>query len=151
MKNKNFIQLTGKVEIISKDLKTGKIIDKQLLKNLIVNSGKERVTKLLGGVASDYFNAIALGEGASTSIATMTELESEVVREAVAGAYEADYKIVFQKEFTVGTGESYNITEAGIFDSATASGSTMLNRITFDSRTLDVDTSLEIKMTITIS
>lgn len=152
MKQQKSFKLKGTV-IVEKRDKQGNVLEKTELENLIVNSGKERVAKLLNGVSSTTFNSIAIGTGTTSPTTSDTSLETEITRAQAdgSGAYEADYKAVFEKTFSFGSGESYNITEAGVFDNATASGSTMLDRFTFGAQAVDADTDLYIKVTITVS
>jgi hypothetical protein len=151
----NKISLVGHGVFELRDKKTGKVIDREETHNTIVNSGLERVAKLItSGEAADAFQAIAIGTGDTAVDNSDTSLETEVTRAQAdnsGGEYEADYKAVFEKTFTFGSGESYSITEAGIFDSATESGSTMLDRFTFSSKSVDSDTDIYIKISITIA
>ena len=94
------------------------------------------------------------GRPTSRSPNLRVALETEVSRAQAdnsGGSYEANYKCIFEKTFTFGSGESYSITEAGVFDGATETGSTMLDRFTFTSKSVDSDTDLYIKVTITVS
>lgn len=136
-------------EFIRINKNTGEIIDSQKFCNTIVNDGLERVAKLINGVSSTYYRAIAIGEGTTGATNSDTQLESEVTRALASLSYEASYKAKFTYTFDFGSGESYAITEAGIFDSATVSGSTMLNRTTFTAKNVDVDIDLIVTCTIT--
>ena len=131
--------------------KSGKILSKEELHNDIVNSGKERVAKLLSGVSSSYFSHIAIGIGTTGVTTGDTSLETEIKRVAPTISYEADYKATFEYLFTFESGEVFAITEAGIFDNLIVSGSTMLDRFVFTAKNVDLDTDLYIKITITIS
>lgn len=139
--------------VIERRAKDGTVIDSEMVKNLIVNTGKEIVAKLIGELESGLggFSAVALGTGTTGAVAGDTSLETEVARASATKAYEANYKATFEHTFDFGSGESYSITEAGIFDSAIESGSTMLDRFVFTAKEVDVDTDLYIKITITVS
>ena len=137
--------------IIERRRKDGTVIDREEVKNLVVNTGKERVAKLINGDSSTYFRAIGIGEGTTAPSASDTTLESEATRALATASYESGYKAVFEKTFTFGSGVSYAITEAGMFDSATVSGSVMLDRFTFTAKNVDADTDLYVKITITVS
>jgi hypothetical protein len=147
---KEFLKLKGSA-VIETRTKEGAVIDREEIKNLIVNAGKEVVAKLLNGVSSTYFRAIAIGTGTTGATTGDTTLETEVTRALASLAYEASYKATFEKTFEFGSGESYSITEAGVFDSATASGSTMLDRLTFTAKSVDSDTDLYVKITVTVA
>jgi len=149
---KDNFKLQGEV-VIELRTKEGITLNREVKKNTIVNVGKEYVAKLLGDTESGLTPFVAIGIGTGTTAPTTgdTSLETEVKREVISGVYEASYKFKMEKTFNFGSGEAYDITEAGIFNSAIESGSNMLNRVTFDPRSVDVDNDFYIKITITIS
>ena len=131
------------------NVETGEIIDSQEFCNLIVNNGLERVAKLINGVSSTYYRALAVGTGSTIAVNGNTALEVEVTRAAATLSYEADYKAKFVYQFSFGG--DYAITEAGIFDSATVSGSTMLARTTFAAKNVSTMIQLIVTATITVA
>jgi hypothetical protein len=137
------------LELINKA--SGEVLQREELHNTIVNSGKERVAKLINGTSATYFRAIAIGTGITGALATDSSLETETTRALATLTYEASYKSKFEHTFTFGSGESYNITEAGIFDSDVVSGSTMLDRFTFSAKAVDADIDLKVTITITVA
>jgi len=150
---KDGIKLTGDV-VIERRRKDGSVIDREELKNLIVNSGKERVARLIAegvGTGLTGFSYIAIGTGVTGANATDTSLETEVERELSTVDYEASYKATFEKTFTFETGDSYAITEAGVGDSASSTGDTLLDRFVFTAKNVDIDTDLYVKITITVA
>ena len=147
MKNEGGIMIMN--VIIERRNKDGTTIDREERHNIIVNNGLERMAKLLCKVSSEGFDYIAIGTGTDGALATDTELQTEVTRALATLAYEADYKATFEKTFEFESGDSYAITEAGIFDAE--SGSTMMNRFTFSAKNVDPDTDLWIKVTITFA
>ena len=150
-KNTKDVGISFNVILESIDKTTGRIIKRIETHNLIVNTGLERIAKLLGGVdAVGYFSHIAVGTDATTVTATDIALGAEVERESATISYEANYKCKFQKVFSVGSGVSYNIKEVGIFNSAIESGSIMWARVNADN-TLDADTDLSVTMTYTMA
>jgi len=139
-------------EIIRKDNSTGEIIDKLDICNTIVNDGLEVMAKRIGGDAEAYFRALAIGTGTTSVTNSDTALETEYTRAtATTSEYEASYKWTFSKTFTFGTGVSEDITEAGIFDSATATGSTMLARTVFSAKTVNASIDLIVNATISVA
>lgn len=148
---KEGIVLKGEALICRKNHTTGEIIDSEIIKNLVVNTGKTRIAYRLYSNAYTAFTVIAIGEDATAAAAGNTALGSEVERQTATTAYEADYKATFEYTFSFSSGESYSIVEAGLFDSLTASGSTMLDRLTFTAKDVDVDTDLYIKITMTVA
>jgi hypothetical protein len=136
-----------KFERVNKE--TGEILDSQEFCNLIVNNGLERVAKLINGESSTYFRALAVGTGVVAADNADSALGTEVTRSAATLSYEASYKSKFVHTFTFGG--SYNITEAGIFDSATVSGSTMLARTVFAAKAVSTVIDLIVTATITVA
>lgn len=137
-----------KIETVDK--KTGKVLETEEFCNTLVNTGLERVAKLLNNVNGTYFRALACGTGTTGATATDTDLETEIERSVSATlSYEADYKAKFQYQFSFSG--SYNITEAGIFDSETASGSVMLARTTFSAKAVTTEIDLIVTATITVA
>ena len=149
-KMRDGIALRGDV-VLELRKKDGSVLNREELKNLIVNTGKERVARLIGDVGSGIgaFTHIAIGEGTTSPAVGDTALETERERESATVTYVPDYKCAFEKTFTFGSGVSYAITEAGLLDQA--SGGTMLDRFTFSAKNADVDTDLYVKITITVA
>lgn len=146
---KEQFKLKGVWNFKTVDIKTGKILQEETKENTIVNTGLERVAKLLNGVSSTYFRAIAVGTGTTGAASGDTALETEVTRSAATLTYEASYKAKFV--YTFSFGGDYAITEAGLFDSATASGSVMLNRTTFTAKNVSTTVQLIVTATITVA
>lgn len=153
---KEGLKLRGDV-VIERRYKDGTVIDREELKNMIVNVGKERVAKLLSqGEGGTAFGYIAIGESTSGDVVTAgdTALVDEVERvlaNGSGGEYEADYKAVWETTFSFGSGESYSIKEAGISDTATESGQTLLDRFIFSAKDVDADIDLNVKVTVSVS
>jgi len=145
------IKMIGIWEFKVIDKKTGKVLEEEIVKNTIVNNGKQRIAELLNGVSAVNFNTIGIGIGVTGALVTDTDLETEDQREVATLAYEADYKATYEKIFSFASSGTTAITEAGIFDSDVASGSTMLNRATFSAKNCDTETSLNIKVTLSIA
>jgi hypothetical protein len=128
---------------------TGKILSTEEYCNLIVNTGLTRAALLLNGNSAVYFRALAVGTGTSNPAdVTQTALATEVYRSA-ATLTNGTYTAVFEHTFTFG--EDNAITEAGIFDSATVSGSTMLARTVFTAKNVSTVIDLVVTATITIA
>lgn len=138
-----------KIQTVEKS--TGKILQEEEKCNLIVNDGLEIVAKLINGVSSTYFRAIAIGTGTTGVQNTDTELETEYIRALATLSYEADYKAKFTKTFEFDSGVDEDITEAGLFDSATASGSIMIARTTFTAKSVSAEIDLIVTADITVN
>jgi len=130
---------------------TGEVLDKEEICNTIVNNGLERIAKLINGESSTHFRALGIGTGTTAVTTADTALETEYSRETATLSYEADYKSKFTKDFTFGSGVSENITEAGIFDSSTVSGSSMLAHTTFSAKAVSSTVGLTVTATITVA
>jgi hypothetical protein len=143
-------KLVGEWTITRVDANTGTILDTETFHNIIVNTGKERVAKLLNGISFTYFQAIGIGTGTTGALVGDSTLEDEFTRSTATLTYETGYKAKFAKTFSFGTGVSESITEASIFDSATVSGSTMFNRVTFTAKVVTIDVQLIITCNITV-
>jgi len=142
--------------VIETRTKDGKVIDREEVHNDIVTAGKSRVRDLIGvgiGTGLTGFNSIAIGTGETGDavVAGDTALKTEVARELASVSADSTDKVLFEKTFTFGTAEAYAITEAGVFDSITETGSTMLDRFVFSEKNVDVDTDLYVKITITVA
>lgn len=130
------------------DALTGKVIDSEEFSNLIVNAGLTRVALLLNGNSSTYFRALGVGTGVTAAGYTDTALGTEVTR-AAATLTNGTYTAVFANTFSFGG--DYTITEAGVFDSATVSGSTMLSRVVFSAKNVSTVVQLIVTATITVA
>ena len=117
------------------NLKSGRVMKESKIHNLVVNTGLEELID--NGLANiDY---VAIGEDNTAVQAADTELGTEVTRLTDAPSNEGTGIRLYDKTFTFSSGESYTIVEAGLFEGAVASGSTMLNRLVFTGHEVDVD------------
>jgi hypothetical protein len=117
------------------DLKTGKILQQETVENMIVNTGLTRIRDLVFGQGGADIVAIAVGTDNTGALAADTELGTEVIR-SISATYSEPDAYTGRLEYTFSFGGSYSIVEAGLFDSETASGSTMLNRATFAAKSV---------------
>ena len=141
--------------VIERRRKDGAVIDREVIKNLVLTLGKSRVRDLIGeGIGATGitgFGYIAIGTGTASPVIGNTALETEVERESATVASVSTDQVTFEKTFTFASGVSYSITEAGVGDSATETGDTLLDRFTFSIKSVDADTDLYVKVTITVS
>jgi hypothetical protein len=150
--DKNLFRLDYNVVLKRIDNATGEILDVETIHNTIVNTGLNLVRDFLGDVSVNAPKYIAIGETATAVQNTDTTLGSEAERELASIDVVTDYQVEFSKTFTFGSGVSYAIEEVGLFDSATASGSTMWNRaIASSTKNVDSDTDLDVTVTITVA
>jgi hypothetical protein len=133
------------------DAYTGQLIESEEICNTIVNDGLERVARMIVGDNLTYFRAIAIGTGTNSVNPTDTQLQIEFTRALATLSYQANYQAKLTHTFTFGSGVSQTITEAGIFDSNTVSGSKMLARTTFSGKSVTNAVTLIVTATISVA
>jgi len=134
------------IELITSDKHTGAIKEISNIHNAIVDTGLERIARLLNGDSTTPFTQIAIGTGAVAVEVTDTALGAEVAKETATASYVADNQAKWSYKFTFGSGESYTITEVGVF-----AGTVMLNRALDAGKEVDADTDLTVNVTITVA
>jgi hypothetical protein len=151
-KNGNGHDLDLKVNINIKaiDNVTGEIKDERDIHNIIVTTGKSRIAQLINGVSTNFFEYVAIGIGTTSPVVGDTELETEQKRELASTSEDPSGTAKWVNVFTFSSGESFSITEVGILDQLTASGSVMMNRSTFGAIAVDSDTDLSITITVAV-
>jgi len=149
--DKTVVALSYNAVIKRIDRSSGKVLEEETIHNLVVNDGKERVRDLIAGLSTGAFSYIGIGESAVAPSATDSALGNESTRASATKSYPSTSQVKYEKVFSFASGESYSITEAGLFDSATVSGSTMLNRLTFGAKAVDADTDLSVAITISVN
>jgi len=147
----NLLNVTYNAVIKEINKKTGEIKSEEKIHNVIVASGIQAIRDFIGGASTSNFSHIAIGEGTTGSQTTDIELENEIIRELASITYPENNQVKYEKIFTFGSGEEYSITETGLFNSETISGSIMLNRLVFSTKSVDSDTDLSVSITISIS
>lgn len=135
-RDRDNLRLYGEVEI--KHIRNGRIIKKKKLENVITDVGKAQVAGLIGGIVTDAFTYIAIGDGdsgnpgvCSSESSTDTALGHELQR-ASATATRITTSVTndtLKLEATFNFTGSYSICESGVFDAA--SNGNMLARKTF--------------------
>lgn len=151
-KDKNLFKLDYNVVITRLNHYTKEIIDVEKIHNTVVNDGLNLVRNFLGDVSVNAPKYIAIGTNNTAVTNADTALGTEVTRALATIDVATDYQVEFSKTFEFGSGESYAIEEVGLFDSATASGSTMFNRaLAGTTKNVDSDTDLAVTITITVS
>lgn len=133
--------------IESFDVETGKITKTSRSHNLVVDTGLDEAID--NGLSNIGY--VAIGTDATAVQASDTELGTEVARQANAKSDEGTGIRKYDETFTFSSGESYTIVEAGLFNSAIASGSLMFNRLTFSGHDVDVSNGVRVQITITLT
>ncbi|MHA2013369.1 MAG: hypothetical protein ACTSWG_13445 [Candidatus Helarchaeota archaeon] len=134
-----------------KDNSTGKIIEQSERCNTIVNNGLTHLRNWLAGDTVNEPVALAIGTDNTAVTNSDTSLGTEYSRASADVSKDGDYAVEFTHDFTFGSGVSTTIYEAGLFDSAIASGSTMIARTTDSGKSVDSGTTLTVTCTITVS
>jgi len=110
--------LVGILSIKVIEVSTGKVLDSFTDNNLIVNTGKTNITKLLGGSGGFNLNTVGVGTNATAPAVTDTALTpSSGNMVGVDSVTYPDSKTV-QFNFTIGTGvaNGLDINEFGLID-----------------------------------
>jgi hypothetical protein len=108
----------GSVEVRKKD-------------NIIVNGGFDFICAQVAGTPTAVMQAIALGTGTNTPVASQTALTTELCRQAATYSHtNGTQTFTLSSTFNPGVGTGA-ITEAGVFNNTAASSGTMLDRVTF--------------------
>ena len=132
------------------DAFSGEILEESRVHNIVVNVGLDEVAHLIAGISSPVaFGYMALGTSATSPSAGQTALGTEVKRSSVTATDAGVGILTYDKTFTFNSGESYTITEYGLFNDV--SSGEMLNRLTDGGHAVDVNNNLRVIITITVS
>ena len=128
----------------------GNVIQESEEHNLIVNSGIALMAGLLDGSQTAYINAIAIGTGTTAPATSQTALVTEVMRVGSTNSLTTTSVTNDTAQFvsTFSFSSSYAITEAGLFNSTTASSGTMLSRVEFSAYNVVSGNSMQITYTV---
>lgn len=132
-------------------------IKSRVVKNLVVNTGKYHIADQLTNQAQAAMSHMAIGDGdqaggAQGQLSTDTALQHELVRVSCSktqGSGSDANQITYLAEFGSGIGTG-QITEAGIFNSATLGGD-MLCRTAFTMKDKGSSDTLTLTWVITIA
>jgi len=142
------LKLKGRValELRGKD---GQVKETREIDNLVVDAGLDFIASRMAGVSKDVMSHMALGSGTTAAAANDTDLESLLgSREALDSTTVTDNTVVYVSSFEAGDATGA-VTEAGIFNAATAGD--MLCRTVFSVVNKAADDTLSVTWTITIS
>ena len=145
MEKKLKIYVNATIE--SFNIHTKKITKTSKVHNLIVDIGLNEVID--NGLSN--IGHMAIGTDNTAVVAGGTQLGVEIKREAVSNTNESTGIREYDVTFVFNSGESFTLVEAGLFNSAIVSGSTMLNRLVFAGHDVNVDNGVRIKITLTLT
>ena len=138
----------GELEIILRD-KDGKIKERRIERNLLVNTGLNAILDRLVGTSEAVMSHMALGSGTTAAAAGNTALETQLGnREAIDSSTVSGASVSYASTFENGDATG-TVTEAGIFNASTSG--TMLCRSVFSAITKGANDSLSITWTITVT
>jgi len=122
-------EIKGWVDIVLKDT-FGNVLEERHGPNTIQLAGHAHVANRMSELTQSAMGWMGIGTGTG-QLTTVTTLASEISRNALVAGYPSqaagasDYQVVYKGFWTAGAG-SGAITEAGIFNSATAGTGSML-------------------------
>lgn len=140
--------MTGKlhIQLFADD---GSLLDERLIDNLVVTAGKNHIADRLSttptGAAMSH---MAVGTGTTAPAAGDTALGTEIDRNALTSATDSANVVTYVGNWAAGDATNAAITEAGIFNAASAG--TMLARATFTAINKGASDTLQITWTVTI-
>lgn len=138
--------MTGELSIQKFDEKNN-LVEQINVPNLVVTAGKEHIAQRIAGNSETIMSHMAIGQGVSTPALTNSALNNELAREALLLTTVTSTDITYTATFGAGVGTG-NITEAGIFNAASAGD--MLCRTTFPVIAKTASDTIAISWTITV-
>lgn len=123
------IKLKGDLEVLVID-ENNNIKDKREVKNLVVNTGKNYIAARMQANTTSILSHMAVGGGNTAATVSDSLLQAEMARVALDSTTRNNNVLTYVTTFPAGTGTGA-LTEAGIFNAATANTGTMLCRTVF--------------------
>lgn len=124
------LKVRGNLKIEHFD-ETNHLKDQRDLKNLVVAVGKDYIANRMSSNVSVIMSDMAVGGGNVAPTTSDTLLVGEIARVNLDSTTVTNNVLVYAATFPAGTGTG-SITEAGIFNAASANAGTMLCRTRFD-------------------
>ena len=133
--SKEKISLKGIITISHLD-KNKKVKSIEQYENLIVNIGRETISKLFNGLVIDAFKYLAVGSSSTAESNTQTSLISEItspsgMARGLANCSYNNYTAILEKIFTNDGSSNITVREAGIFN-ASSSGQMFSRKVMTD-------------------
>jgi hypothetical protein len=149
MNTNEIIKATGQLKI-TVTAPDGTVKLEQHEKNLVVTTGLGYIASRMKDTTYGAMSHMAIGTGTTSPAGGNTALVTEVARVALGSTTVTANAIAYTATFPAGTPATLTaITEAGIFNAS--SGGTMLCRTAFAAVNKDVNDTLSITWTVTIS
>lgn len=149
MNTNEMIKATGQLKI-TVTAPDGSVKQEQEVKNLVVTTGLGYIASRMKDATATAMTHMAIGTGSTAAALANTGLGTESARVALTSTTVTANAVAYVATFPAGTPASLTaITEAGLFN-ASSSG-TMLCRTVFAAVNKDVNDTLSITWTVTIS
>lgn len=143
------VSATGVVQVLV-TAADGTVKHEQTIKNLVVDTGLAYIASRMKDTTATAMSHMAIGAGTTSAGASQTALVTESARVSLTSTTVTANAVAYVATFPAGTPASLTaITEAGIFN-ASSSG-TMLCRTVFAAVNKDVNDTMAITWTVTIS
>lgn len=149
MNTNEIIKATGQlnIKITGAD---GSVKHDETVKNLVVTTGLGFIASRMKDATATAMSHMAIGAGTTAAAAGQTALVTESARVALTSTTVTGNQVAYVATFPAGTPASLTaITEAGLFNAG--SGGTMLCRTVFAAVNKDVNDTMSITWTVTIS
>lgn len=148
MKVKDGIKLVGEV-VITLSGPNGEIKEQQHINNLVVTAGLQHIADALSSSPGQAaMSHMAVGTGATAPVVGNTALGTEIDRNALTSRTDSGAITTYVGDWAAGEATNGAITEAGIFNAASAG--TMLARVTFTAVNKTAADTLNITWTVTV-
>lgn len=143
----NEIKAKGTLSVVLKDA-DGNLKDERIINNLVVDTGLDFIASRMKDDTATAMGYMAIGTSTTAPASGDTTLGTELDRNALSSTIVTGNSIEYVASWGAGDGTGA-VTEAGIFDAA--SGGSMLARTVFSVVNKDVNDTLGITWTITLS
>ena len=114
--------MEGKLQILIRNILTGEIEGVWVVKNIVLNNIRSKITHLLGGSTSGYINRIKLGQGDAVPSATDSDLENAtstafvtITGVSYASATPPQYVVTYTGVMGQLQYNNFTFTEAGLY------------------------------------
>lgn len=149
MNTNESIKATGQLKIVV-TAPDGTIKHEDEYKNLVVTTGLNFMASRMKDATATVMSHMAVGTGSTAAAAGNTALGTESARVALSSTTVNNNQVAYAATFPAGTPASLTaLTEAGIFNANSAG--TMLCRTVFAAVNKDVNDTMSITWTITLS
>jgi hypothetical protein len=120
MQFEDTIKMRGRLVLLFRDPKTGRIKNRYCYKNMVVTAGKNSIAQRLSGNSqAGEITYMALGTGTVAPALADTQLQTELVRKLVSVRSYNNNSAAFQTFYTTSEGNG-TLREAGLFGNSAA-------------------------------